>query len=327
MDTDRELRFQLRRALDEVAPPAPWLAAAVKRELANSRQQAGRPSVPVRLAFSLLALLLVGAVVIGFRAWASTTHPVVPAGRVSVKSYQAMISVDSKLFASANHFGCSSYNDTSCLPKVAQADASAQAWLDDLNRSRPPERFVSLDPLLRRHLALILSADQAFVTAFKAKDDTGTGAASSVATSELGAVQSLAADITASSQGTVASYVAAIAVDRATLSGCAICQLLVSSPLASCQSGQAATCATDLAAIRARVESFQGHLILLYAPNSLAAADARLQADLAVAAQALAAGESALAAHDQVALQASERSLGQALVRVDADFASIVGGK
>jgi hypothetical protein len=369
VDIERDLRSEFRRALAEVTPPAPWLGAAVREELRNRSPKGWKPMVRVlprqssprlmhspwlqgtwrgvSLVAGLLVLLLVAALVIGAHAWRNgdfKTHQVPAVQSPTIKQYQALVSADLQKSVNVNAFTCSNLDDAACLPRTALADAAEQHWLDDLTSSQPPARFAVLDALMRRHLARILSADQAFVAAFRAKDPTAHRAASDVqsgfgavnlpVTSEIAELQGLAGDIVASGQGTIVSYTAAVRQDKASLLGssgptgaasCAACQQLVSSGLASCEVGQGAACASHIADIRAQMEIFQGHLVLLFAPDSLAVKAARLQADLAVADPLLNEIESALSAGDQGGLRSGLDALRTLLVRVDSDAAAIVG--
>jgi hypothetical protein len=366
---ERDLRSEFRRALEEVTPPAPWLASSVREELRTRHQKGWRPMVGVRprrssprlrhstllrgtwragsLVAGLLVVLLIAALVAGVHVWRNgdfKNRPVPAVQTPTIKQYQALVSADLQKSVSANAFTCSSFDDAVCLPRTALADAAEQHWLDDLTSSQPPARFAVLDALMRRHLARILLADQAFVAAFRAKDpkahraasdvQSGIGAVNLPVTNEIAELQGLAGDIVASGQGTILSYTAAVREDRASLIGssgstgaawCAACQQLVRSGLASCQGGQPAACASDIADIRAQVEIFQGDLVLLVAPDSLALKAARLQADLSVADPLLIAIESALSAGDQGGLQTELDILGKQLVRIDSDAAAIVG--
>ena len=66
MDNERALKIELRRALDEVLPPAPWLEAAVREDLRkrrSSRSASRGQSKPLmvwpRSAMQLAAILLI----------------------------------------------------------------------------------------------------------------------------------------------------------------------------------------------------------------------------------------------------------------------------
>lgn len=68
MDSNRELKLELRRALDEVYPPAPWLASAVRDELRKRRRiswtdrvRAQPPQMRVAMVAGV-ALMLIAAI-------------------------------------------------------------------------------------------------------------------------------------------------------------------------------------------------------------------------------------------------------------------------
>jgi hypothetical protein len=80
------------------------------------------------------------------------------------------------------------------------------------------------------------------------------------------------------------------------------------------------------AGTRFQAEAFQDDLVGIFAPDALAAKDARLQSDLVTADVALDAMASAPSAGDQITLQAAHNSLIQALGRADSDAADVAKG-
>jgi hypothetical protein len=234
-----------------------------------------------------------------------------------------MVSADEQQFLIANNFSCPSFDDTTCLPKTAIADAATQQWLDDLNRSQAPARFVALNAVIRRHLSLVLSDDVVFIANFKAK--VADGKTSAAILTEMAVLERLAGDAAASSRGTAAAYAADVLLQWTVLFGCAVCQPLLSQNLVSCQVAQAPSCINDIAAARLKLETFIEDLVKVSAPDSLAQKDASLQADLVAAYSALDAMETALSAGDQAGFQAGLAALRQQLARVDAHATSIAG--
>jgi len=101
------------------------------------------------------------------------------------------------------------------------------------------------------------------------------------------------------------------------------CQQFVARTRCPARAGQTPSCIDEIAAIRLQVETFQEDVARTFAPDSLAAKDGRMQADLLAADRSLDALESALSAGDQVALQAGHDALRQALSRVESDAADI----
>ena len=335
---EAQIRARVRQAVGESRYPA-YLSSRVQAEL-RSASPTGRKRFPRRgqgpwglgmrrgasLVAALLVVLLLAALVVGVQAWrngAFNPQPV-PAGKaptMTVKAYQAMVSADEQEFLIANNFSCPSFDDTSCLPNTAIADAATQHWLDDLNRSQLPARFVALNAVMRRHLSLVLSDDVTFIANFKAK--VADGKVSAAILAEMAVLERLAGDAAASSQGTAAAYAADVLLQWTVLFGCAVCQPLLSQNLLSCQVAQAPSCINDIAAARLKLETFIEDLVKVSAPDSLVQKDAALQADLVAAYSALDAMETALSAGDQAGFQVGLTALRQQLARVDADATSI----
>jgi len=318
--SERDLKSQFRSALEEVTPPAPWLKAAVANELKKRRQAGLRPAPNPRLvtsfAAALLAIVLIASLVIGLRLWPFGPQPAHPGIRVlTIGEYQAVTKADGSRFLTTSEFMCNSFDDTTCLPKVALADAATQHWLDDLSHSQAPARFAVLDDVIRRNLARVLAVSKTFVIAFKAKDSKGTGAASTDISNVILALEGLYGDITLSSQGTLATYTAFVKADAAALTAAHL----------SCVSGQAPSCADDIASVKRKVEAFEGNLVRFYAPDSLAAKDSLLRADLVAADRAIALIESALPAGNQSGVDAGLVALRQAVAQTTVDAASITG--
>jgi hypothetical protein len=318
--SERDLKSQFRSALEEVTPPAPWLKGAVASEL-KQRRQTGLRSIPGprlvgSLAAALLAAVLIASLVIGLRLWPFAPQPAHPGIRIlTIEEYQAVTKADGSKFLTVSEFICSSFDDTTCLPKVTLADAATQRWLDDLSHSQAPARFAVLDDVIRRNLARVLAIDKTFVMAFKAKDSKGTGAASTDISNVILALEGLYGDITLSSQGTLATYTAFVKADAAALVAAHM----------SCEAGQAPACADDIATVKRKVEAFEGNLVRFYAPESLAAKDAHLRADLVAADRAITVMESALPAGNKAVLQSGLVALRQALAQTAVDAATITG--
>jgi hypothetical protein len=330
---EAEIRERLRQAVGEARYPA-YLSSRVEAEIGHLTldqhvrtgpdRRRGPGLVSLRRAGSLvgalLVVLLMASLVLGVRVWLLNTHQVEPAGPdPSVKHYQSMISVDLQRLQDAPEYTCTYIDDAHCLPQMALFSAALQQLLDDLDR-RPPARFAALDDLMRQHLFVAISEQNAFITAYEAKDPNWVNLPY-----DDWSVMDFARDIVASSQGTTVRYTAEVRLDRAYLLACVLCQRLSQNQV-TCQASQTPTCADEIAAVRLQVETFQGDLVRLYAPDAFNAKDGRLQADLAATNAALNAMASGLSAGDQVALQTGHDTLRQALSRVVSDAADISGG-
>jgi hypothetical protein len=340
-----QVRERLRQAFGEATYPA-YLSGRIQAELRNTppsrlpRPFPGRGQSPwlfgirrgASLVPALLALLLIAVLLVGVQVWRNggLTPRAAPAGTaptMTVKAYQAMVSADEQQFLSANNFTCASFDDATCLPNVALADAATLQWLDDLNRNQPPARFVALNAVMRHHLGLVLSDDTTFVAAFKAGIANGNAKAASAAiVVEMAVLERLAGDAAASSRGTAAAYSADVLFQSTALLGCSACPSLVIQNLGSCQVELASSCIADIATARLKLETWIEDLVKVSAPDSLVQKDASLQLDLTTTYAALDALEIAVSAGDQVGFEAGLAALRQQLARVGADAASITGG-
>jgi hypothetical protein len=240
-----------------------------------------------------------------------------------VKQYQAMLSTDEQKVLASQSNNCITLDDK-CPTAAAAVVAALQQWLVDLNAPQPPARFAYVDAQMRRHIARAISDLNSGVTAYMAKDQAGMDSALTAAVSERDAIVTEVSDVTASRQGTIATYTTAVRLDRAMVLACALCQKLLVQNQVLCQASQTPTCVDEISATRLQVEIFQGDLVGVWAPESLAVSDGRLQSDLFAADLALNAMASALLIGDQVALQAGDYALRLALSRADSDAADIL---
>ena len=333
---ETQIRERLRKAVGEATYPAGF-TSRVEARLKESalHQQRGARTFRVRppllsgigraasLIAALLIVLLIALVVIGVRGWVMNNQPVSPAGQdLTTKAYQAMIVAAEQKWEDSRTVLCY-IGVPGCSEGEAVVIGTLQAWLDDLNSYQTPTRFAALDALMRRHLTLAITYNKAAVAAYEANDVAAMNVAFDSAMSNGATLRSQAEDIINSHEGTVATYTAAVRLDRYYLVGCVLCRQFVSQNQVSCPAGLTPSCTDEIAAARLQVETFQGDLVLAYAPDSLAAKDLRLQTDLIGADVALNAIEAALSAADQVALQAGHDALRQALDRVDSAAAYI----
>jgi len=279
------------------------------------------------------------------------TQPVSPSVQdPSIKRYQTMIGADSQRVISSQSNNCASLADA-CPTAAANVVAALQQWLDDLDATRPPARFAYLDAQMRRHIPLAISGLNAAVTAYNAKDQAGMDNAINAAVNERDALEAEVNDIVASRLATNAAYKAVVRSDSANLLACTACQQLLSQNQVSCPASQTPSCPDQIAAAsvwaatiremreagtlargnghaikRFQLETFQGDVVHDFAPDSLVALDAHLQADLFAASVELSAMDSALSAGDAAALQNGHTLLRQALDRVTSDVANIALG-
>lgn len=276
-----------------------------------------------------IAAILIAAIVIGTFVYIRTVaglHNMAPAvPDPSIKQYQAMIAADQPRTLNFLEMQCTVNppESTACADAAAVAIRGMQPWLDHLNQSRPPARFAAIDGRMRHHLVLVIADLRAVIAANRATDVSGAATAVSSAQGERDTLNRESFAVILSDKMTVDSYSGVVRLDNSNLLACDLCRKLASPSQLSCQAAQTQSCSDEIAAMRLQVETFQDDLVRNLAPASLAAKDAKLQADLLVADVALDAMDAALSAGDQSQLASSQNTLRGALGRAAADASNI----
>ncbi|HEV2475261.1 MAG TPA: hypothetical protein VGX22_01885, partial [Candidatus Dormibacteraeota bacterium] len=336
MDSERELKTEFRRALDDVLPPSPWLEAAVTDDLRNrqrrtrmarpaDRSQKTRAALPRFVVPFVAGVLVVVVAVAAVAAYLELNYRFPqsqPAGAVSVEAYQAMVSRDVNQLPAGPDGSCTTLQ--SVCPAPGRPFLTAlQHWLDDLNRVQPPARFAVIDGELRHHIAANISDINALLAAYKTRDQQGLDRAYSAGNDQDGLVRDLAANIVASQQGTVPAYIASVATASGYVNACLWCQSLSSSSQVDCTDIQAASCETDVTNAMATIEVVEAALIRIGAPDSLSTQDLSLQVDLARADSGMLDMASAQLTGDRTGFDAGRVLFRQALPAIRADSGRI----
>jgi hypothetical protein len=335
---EAKIRERVHQAVGEARFPE-YLASRVEARLNHPGRDQSPPRGANRrlvlglgrigsLVAALLVVLLIAALVVGASVWRNSNFPKTlpaPAGQDhAIKQYQLMTGADLQRLANTQA-PCLTWADAVCLGQVFTKTAALQWWLDDLNRSQPPARFAAVDTLMRRHLTLALSAQANVLTAWRARDAKAYIAASDASGNETEPLAHEAVTIIDSRQATIAQYKSFIRSDMTYLLACGGCELLMRQDQVVCDASRTQACVDKFAALRLQLETFVSDLAFAFAPDSLSAEDAKLQADLMAADVALDGMESAASGRDQVGLQAGHDQLLKALRGVDADAADIAG--
>jgi hypothetical protein len=282
------------------------------------------PRAVLQLAAGALIVVLVAAAVAAFLEFRYRGPESTPAG-LSPKAYQAMVSRDVTRFdSSGDGTSCATLQSTCPMPGRPVL-AALQRWLDDLNRSEAPARFTVIDGQLRPHLAATISVLNAVVAAYQAQDQSGLDRANNDLQHQADWLDSVAASIAASQQGTLPAYIASIRAGNQAFGACASCQSLMSTSQPDCAGIQTLRCENDVFAAMSAIESFEATVVRDAAPSSLASEVLGLQLDLANADTALLAMEGAELTGDQAGFTAGRQLLQQALPAIDTDVAGIVG--
>jgi hypothetical protein len=325
---EAQIRQRLRDAVGETRVP-PDLRNRIEVRLGGAQPMKGGSLMfglgrTASIAAALLALLLVAAAVIGIRAWHDSLVNSQPASpRVqnpTVSQYQAMVISDEVNALNKQADACAVLGDA-CPTAEPRLAAALQKWLDDLNATHPPSRFRFIDAEMRQHVASGITYLNAALRAYNAGDQHGMDAAIIAAAGERDAFANEVDDIRLSRQASATEYTNVIANARTTLLPCDACQALAGPGQAPCNVRDA-LCDFNIAGTRTNVEIFQGNLVRSFAPESLNSADAKLQADLWAADQALVRMDSAWTAQDQGALQTAQDAFKQAYAKIQSDVAA-----
>lgn len=335
MDSEQTLRIELRRALDEVLPPAPWLEAAVRVDLRTRRSRSsvasgshhGRrawPRPPMQLAAGVLILAVAAAAVAAFLELRSFTPRSEPAA-LDLSAYQAMVSSDvNRVSYSGSGIDCTTVQ-SNCLGPGNQALGAFQRFLDDLNRSQPPTSLAVINGLMRRHLAAGIADLNGVFAAYAAKDQVALDRDNYLLNAQGEWMSAITTSISQSRQGTVASYIDSVRAGKQGMTACNGCRPL---QLAGqdCAEIQTTLCEADVVYAKLDIETLESALVSVTAPSSLVGQDALLQRDLAQADAAVLALATAQLTGDQGGFSSSRVLLAQKLPAIDADLAGIVGG-
>jgi hypothetical protein len=334
MDNERALKIELRQALDEVLPPAPWLEAAVREDLRKRRSRADavrtsnrgprlwtRPSM--QLAAGVLIVVVAAAAVAAFLDLRYFTPRTEPAA-LDLVHYQAMVSGDvTQLRYSGSGVDCTTVQ-SNCLAPGKQVLGAFQRFLDDLNRSHPPTSLAVTNGLMRRHLAAAIADLNGVFTAYAAKDQVALDRDNYILDAQEEWVSAITTGISQSRQGTVTSYTDSVRAAKQGITACSGCRP-VQLAGQDCAEIQTLLCEADVVYAKLDIETLESALVSVTAPSSLVDQDALLQRDLAQADASVLALAHAQLTGDQNGFNTARGSLAQELVAVNADVAGIVG--
>ena len=335
MDNERSLKIELRQALDEVLPPAPWLESAVREDLRKRRASRSAshgqgksrmvwPSSAMQLAAAILIVVLAAAALAAFLDLRYRDSHVAPAA-LDVTAYRAMVSRDlDRLVSAGNGVDCVTLQST-CPASGNPVFNAFKRLSDDLNGSEPPARFAVIDAQLRRHVVAAMADLNAVLAAYAAQDQTGLDRANYLLNAQGLSVGTLSRSIVQSRDGSILAYMESLRTANQNLALCTGCQPLERTGSVDCAALQTAVCEADIVYATSDVESVEAALVSVSAPSSLSAQDALLQRDLARADSGLLAMANAQLTGDQARFNSGRQVLQQALSMVNADIAGIVG--
>jgi hypothetical protein len=332
VDSERALKIEMSRALDEVLPPAPWLEAAVREDLYKRRSSRSRrrdqgkpglvwPRSAMQLAAAVLIVVLAAAALAAFLDLRYRATNVSPAA-MDVPGYQSLVSRDlDRLVSAGNGIDCTTLQST-CPAPGKPVFTAYQRLSNDLDASKPPARFAVIDAQLRRHLAAAMADLNGVFAAYAAKDQVALDRDNYLLDAQGEWVRVITRSIAQSKQGTVSTYIESIRAAKQGLTACDSCRI----GSGECTEIQTVLCEADVVYAKIDIESLEAALVGVAAPTSLAAQDELLQRDLVHADVDVLSMATAQLTGDQTGFNASLHLLEQALPAVDADLAAIPGG-
>lgn len=338
MSSEQDLKSGLRRALDQVLPPVPWLEVAVTDDFRRRRQygsagsrrtsKRGRMVLPrplVQLAAGLLIAALAAAAAATF--FELRYHAPQSAPAASPKAYLAIVYRDvNQADSSGDGTSCATLQSTCPMPG-RPVFAALQRWLGDLNGFQTPSKFAVIDGQLRRHLVSTSSVLNAVVTAYQAQDQTGLDSANYALSHQFEWLDNVAESILQSNPVDAPAYIASVRIAKQTLDACSTCQSLILSGQPDCSAVQSVICQHDIFVAMSAIEPFEANLVRYSPPSSLAARDQVLQRDLAQADTAVLAMADAQLTGDQAGFDAGRLALLKVWPAFDSDAAGILGGQ
>jgi len=278
----------------------------------------------LRLAAGLTLLVLVGAIVAAYLAAHNATSSRVPAGSgQTIAAYQNLVNVDDQNAIATWSAPCDTSTHTGCHADATRAIVALQRWLDDLNRSEPPARFLVVDAQLRLHLSGSIAALNALLAASQASDANGMNRAYLLGLAGRTWTDTVVPGIVSSKQVNAVAYVNSVRDEGNAMTSCTSCQILDGPTNLDCSQNQTPTCQDLLDTTAGPVSGFQFALAASSAPASLSAEDTRLQQDLAQADSALFAMGAALSTGDQAGFNAGRVTLRSAFSAVSRDVAAV----
>ena len=185
MDNDRQLRAEVRHALEAVTPAAPWLAARVVEGL---RKREGGVGVEVNAAsrrrlslaaVAVAALIVAALVVVLLASRALVPSSSVPAGVREHATPQdiALVEADDRQVSNAMGMPVcqgtgpgTGYDSPACRERTQNLDTAVRKFQTDLERAHPPARLAGKHAQVLADLARLESVLQEELNHIDAKD-------------------------------------------------------------------------------------------------------------------------------------------------------------
>jgi hypothetical protein len=284
-----------------------------------------------RMGFRIVAAVVAAViVVVAVVAYVSLRHPsvgMVPATQgPDIRPYQALIARDYAKTLASESGNCLTITDSACATAVNRITPNLESWLQDLNSISSPPRFTRIDAMLRSHLTEAVAAGNAAIAAQKAGNAALFDAAITVNLDERPFIVAIAAAIADTKAVPAASYSSDVQDQMDLFNSCTPCAPYAATAPVLCTKTPLPSCVNDVVAVDAQIYDFESAVVQQAAPASLAAKDAKLQADLVAADAALLAMERASLGGDPAGFASASSSAQASVSAVAADVAAIRNG-
>lgn len=251
-------------------------------------------------------------------------NPVPEGPRTSISAYQKMIKADYASAAAAWVTQCDIGWHTGCGTDAAKAIPVIQKWLDDLSRTATPARFVFIDAEMRAQLRQSLDGERALVHAAQANDGPAMDTAYIVSYFAVNWTATVVPAILSSRQVDAPTYRALVGQYRSQLDSCVVTCGMLATPQDCTLNNLELPCYDLFGQVAVQFTNFEASLVQAAAPDSLAAFDAQLQADVARANEILLGWRVAVAGHDQTGVDAGIGQLKASILKIDHDVDNIL---
>lgn len=329
---DERLLFErFHEALDVDPRPAAYerMRSALIKSTSTPRRRAAFHMRWTKMGLRLAAAIALVAIGVTVGYVILTTHRVaqnnVPAKLdAQAVAYQQMVNADDVALGQSESNHCDTIADTGCPAALLRIKVAAQKWLNDLD-STPPSAFATTDQRIRLHLTALMSDIDYAIAAFNARNQDAMVNAINAGGQEAAWLSSTSVATAHARPSNTSDYVANAKGSRLLLDSCTYCKQLIGQEAAGCSPNPYPSCDLEIVDAKQTVTGLQNGAIVLLAPSSLRDKDGRLEADLAVADDALLALRRALLTGDLKGWDSQRVIFGNALTAVRSDLNSIIG--
>lgn len=167
MSSDRALRHEIERWVEEAAPPAPWLehqviaAVRARAEATHRTEEWFKVRLAAPTVAAVVLAVLVAGILVGLRLGGPVSH-VAPSRDPGLVSYRAVIDVDMHAVDSSFQKSLTCKTRDACASDLAQTRTATETLLRDISaREAPPSVVVGAERVKAAARQFIVQLDVA----------------------------------------------------------------------------------------------------------------------------------------------------------------------